>query len=348
MTRKITSLIYFAFLLVTLLTVSLVNILDVETVQASVNFDDGADLSKILTELGDTNATFVGLSRLPYNLDITLEQYQAKLYTYWIVSGTNDVVMIEPNTPDVFYQKKSSFSTNILDLNAQKFIAIASKGMALDEFDHMVVDKEQVNFFFRWTDKTRRLPVGGHPFVQVAYSIGGDFLTYVNTFHMVRDVAKQYTTEHEATLNFSEIYSNGGSKWGWLKTGSSYYTVNNDGYCYDAGWCSPKNIYWSYATKVSTQERIGRWYPNANSSSLAAVYVPANNATHPTARYYVRDYYGESYKVVNQSIWYDTWVIITNESKFNINRIKVGTGNWDATNPPKLAWDEVWIYDAPQ
>jgi hypothetical protein len=94
-------------------------------------------------------------------------------------------------------------------------------------------------------------------------------------------------------------------------------------------------------------ERIGRWNPNTTPTSLAAAYIPADNATHPTAKYYVRDYYGERTRTVNQSIWYDTWVSITNETMYNINRIKLGTGNWDGTNPPKLAWDEVWVYDAP-
>ncbi len=117
---------------------------------------------------------------------------------------------------------------------------------------------------------------------------------------------------------------------------------SNAGYCYIAGWCSPKNVYWKNL-KVSSPYVIGYWFPSSNSNVEASAFIPANHAT-ANAKYFV--YFSGTYDwwYIDQSIWFDTWVRITQEGAMpEITQIKLN--NKGGSTTPMVAWDEVWVYN---
>jgi len=281
----------------------------------------------------DEPVTYIDQDRSPYNPNAKLERYQAGKYIYAVDTATNQIVEITL-LDDRIYSTEPIYSKDELEKMAREFIYKIAGDTKLDNLSPQYGDKEGITFFFRWEDKSQKLEGGMAPFIQVGFSQGGDIVHYVNTLPFAKRTFVATT--------FNEIYANGGSFWQWL-TGS-YNTQNNAGYCYIAGWCSPKNFYYQN-TCWGCESAKGRWKPNPNSTVKASAFVPSTHATTLMACY--RSFYngGSSLyeRCINQSIYYNVWVSITATSLYNIRRIELPNLS-DASGTREVAWDEVWVY----
>lgn len=180
------------------------------------------------------------------------------------------------------------------------------------------------------------------PFIQVGYSITGEFLNLVNTLPFAKSIAETDSSTFVPYIGpFNEIYANGGSR--WSVTGPSVNTQNNAGYCflYPADWCTPTNFY--YKSGVSSYPTSGMWLPNSNSNVQASAFIPSTHATGAPLYYvYITGYNTQSWSI-NQNLYYNTWVKITQEGTVaNINEIKMM--NYVGSQY-EVAWDETWVYN---
>ena len=276
-------------------------------------------------------------SKMPYyDAKAEVEVYKSDRFQYTVDIGTGQIIEIAPLHQMRQYSLEPAYSRTELEEKAREFIAKVAK-VNLDALTPAFGDKEGKTFFFRWEASGQKLSSGMTPFIQVGFSRGGEFLNYVNTLPFVQKLPSAKSSI-QSSYGFSEIYANGGSYWD--QTGNMK-EVKNAGYCYFAGWCSPKNFL--YARGAYPANAIGRWYPNPNSNVKAAAFIPSTNAT-DYAKYdvYSTGYYNWWY--INQSIWYNTWVTITQEGPVpDIWLIKLTNQNANAV--PKTAWDEVWVYN---
>jgi hypothetical protein len=274
--------------------------------------------------------TYLDQDRTAYMPAATLERYQAGKYTYSLDIETNQIIEINL-IDDRSYSTEKKYAERELEKMAISFIEKVAPTIKLGNLIPTHGNKEGQTFFFRWEDPSRKLSGGIPAFVQVGFSSAGDLVHFVNTVPLL--------AYESSTKSFNQIYANGGGYWGW--SGSSYATHNNAGYCYIAGWCSPKNVYWSY-TQTGWANRTGYWYPNPNSLVRASAFIPSHNATNIQACYASRHSNGTHNRCINQNVYYNTWVLIVHQNLNNINRIALGNGVDVGTM--QNAWDEVWVY----
>lgn len=104
------------------------------------------------------------------------------------------------------------------------------------------------------------------------------------------------------------IYANGGGYYTRYGPSQYWWTVNNEGYCYDSGSCNPKNM--EYTWSGCSLSNYAKW-DNIDYTSWGVhdVYIPGTNATNTAAPYLLTYNGGSSYNFsINQSVYYDSWV----------------------------------------
>lgn len=204
-----------------------------------------------------------------------------------------------------------------------------------------------VYHFFRWEDRSRNLE-GMAPFIQVGFSSGGDLLSYTNTLSLTangRSSTQSLSRRGNAAplaLSGVYIYANGGGYYSWYGPTAYRYFAENQGYCYFAGWCSPKNMEWTTST-ISTAVNWARW-DNINTSGqngTLKVYTPCVHAGTTRARYQIV-YQSGSYTTrdVNQAPLCNTWTQIAYLRDIELVELTDATGE---TTTTEVGFDEIQI-----
>ena len=296
---------------------------------------------------------------LPYNPSAALERYQAGNFFYTVDIASSQVVDISPVDINVFPKHSSNsnalkgkYSEDKLQTLARDYIAKVAGEIDLDTLTSVVANKEGRVFFFRWEDSSTSLEDGTAPFVQVAISsLDGKVRHYVNTLPLTMTPSQAVLQKvglmpKEVKAAFNQVYANGGAYWSWLNNGGSTDTTSNAGYCHIAGWCSPKNFYWSwtdFTTSPQNEPYIrGRWTTNVTTESTRSyAFFPSTNAT-AYSRYTTTINNGASTvdKVIDQEIYFNVWVLLVG---YYPQITQVTLDNNDDIAGYKVAWDEVMI-----
>jgi len=238
---------------------------------------------------------------------------------------------------------------------ARDYVAKVSPDLLLDKLALGVHSKDDQVYFFRWEDIDSRTPDGTIPFVQIAFSRSGEFLNYENTLPLASPLVSNpfgqfLTIESVWAIGANEIYSNGGTRWGWEIQGA-IYIKNNAGYCYGQGsWCTPKNFYYAPSpsgnnTYEGTNHR-GKWTSTSymrNRNTRTSAYIPCTNATAYT--FYFNWYNGGASHTengVDQNSWCNTWVT-SSGTLYNIQPVVLANTSETCCNK-QIAWDEIWDY----
>ena len=244
---------------------------------------------------------------------------------------------------------KGTYSQIELENKARTFIGAADPNIDLDSLQPVFNNKEGRIYFFRWEDASQTLNDGTKPFVQVGFSsIDGTLRGYTNTLPLAMNQAQaalQRLGMIPATVkaSFNEVYANGSTNghWAWVQYGSYANTVPNDGYCYYAVWCSPKNYYWAYTEETIGKLVKGKWIPN-NSSQYTRMWawIPCNNAT--AFAYYkawVNNGGLTAQSIIDQEDYCNVWQLVIGANK---NYTQIQLWEWDIAGY-KVAWDEAWL-----
>ncbi len=284
---------------------------------------------------GVGDVIYLDRDRSPYDNRAQLERYKTSQFIYLIDIATNQIVEINL-VDELNINTNPNFSSGQLERKAREFISLVAENVDLEVLKPAFGDKGGEMFFFRWKDPLTMLDGGMPAFIQVGYSQSGDLVHFINTFPFISNKSEL------TAVTFNEYYANGGSYWQWLL--GSYNIQNNAGYCYIYGWCSPKNFYWQ-TTCFGCVSAKGRWSPNPNQTVKARAFVPSTHATTLQACY--KSFYNGgslSYsKCINQYIYYDAFVSITDTSLDDIRRIEL-SNQYDSSSTKEIAWDETWVY----
>lgn len=299
---------------------------------------------------------------LPYSPSAALERYQTNKFFYTVDIDSSQIVDISPVDITVFPLHslnsdalKGLYSQAELQERARTYIRTVAGDIDFDALKPAFSDKEGRIYFFKWEDPSRTLDDGTVPFIQVAFSsLDGGFRTYVNTLPMAMPRSQamlQKAGMFPAVVKavFTEYYANGSATyWSWLSNGGSADTHTNAGYCYIAGWCSPKNFYWSWtdATVNPPQNEPlinGKWTTNVTTESTRLyAFIPSTDAT-AYAKYTAKMNNGTPTtvtKVIDQEIYSDVWVFLLGYyPKFS----QVTLDNNDDIANYKVAWDETLL-----
>lgn len=326
-----------------------------------------ASAIEAIRAIDDTEVTYIEKTGSPYNRDATLEIYQTELFIYSVDINTNQIIewlLLD----DWTYGVEPIYSQDELEVMAREVIDKVG-GINLEELSPNFGSKMEETFFFRWEDPSGKLDGDMHPFVQVGFSRRGDFLNYINTFPLADQASKlsqglstdafapaalispvvspwlaRFLGINESGLltYFNQVYANGGSY--WQRVYGSMNTQSNAGYCYIAGWCSPKNFYYANTCYGSSSVK-GRWKPNTNPTVRPYAFIPSTHATTLMACY--RNYYngGSSMhgRCRNQSIYYNAWIYTSYSRLYNIKKIDL-SNEVDGGTTREIAWDETWLY----
>jgi len=246
-------------------------------------------------------ATYIETTTSPYNSEIPVEMYKSDTRTYLIDARDSSVVQIDiPAETAARLDYTPHYSVSELKEMAATFIEQAAGEVNLSALSPEHGNKNEEVYFFRWEDQSKRLESGLFPFIQVGISAGGDVGTYVNTLGLSGP-------EPEAG-SFTEFYANDGN---YYNSGGWAYTKTG-GYCYNAGWCSPK--YFRYREEQASWGYWGIWdNPNNSTWDHVYAYIPSTKATTHYAVYEVHFYYGVSYEAVPQYWYYDAFVQLTTD-----------------------------------
>lgn len=311
---------------------------------------------ELLRQVSGAEPSFIGLARSPFAPSVELEEYESGRYFYLVEvrSGQITKAWLKDQRD---YDTVARYSRAMLLEKARGLVGRFAQDLDLAGLIPSEYDKGPV-LFFRWEDPSERLPDGTVPFVQVALSVSGELLNFENTLPLTPDAgarASLVTAERllvappAMAIGANEIYANGGGQWGWEKV-SGYSTKNNAGYCYYAGWCSPKHFYYANSpsgnnTYWGTNHR-GKWRATSYMRyryTRTAAYIPCTNAT--AVVMYRKWYNGGASFVengVDQSIWCNTWVQMSS-TLYDIQRVVLPNTN-ERGYTQEIAWDEVWDY----
>jgi hypothetical protein len=320
-----------------------------------------ADAIAAVKSVEDTGVTYVEKTGTPYNKGATLEVYQTEELVYFVDIATNQIIK-RFILDDWAYSVEPIYSQDELETMAREFVAQIG-GVDLAELNPKFDNKLGETFFFRWEDLSRRLDGNIHPFVQVGLSRAGDFLNYVNTMPLVAQASNPIQDMDLGPLTpasiiyphlssflglnkigfatyFNEVYANGGNY--WHRVYGSMTTQSNAGYCYIAGWCSPKHFYYKN-TCYGCSSAKGRWEPNTNPTVRPYAFIPNTHATHLQACY--QNYYGSTMqeRCRNQAIFDNDWIFTSYNSLYNIKKIDLSNLS-DSIVTKEVAWDETWLW----
>jgi hypothetical protein len=313
-------------------------------------------IENLIKEIDGNQPIYLERFTLPYNPSAALERYQTGNFFYTVDIATSQIVDISPVGIHVFpkhnLNEKGVYSESELETLARTYIKKVAGEIDLDTLMFVLANKEGRVYFFRWEDSSGALEDGTAPFIQVSISsIDGQVRHYVNTLPIAITRSQTFFQEiglfpKEVSAAFTEVYANGGSFWGWLNNGGSADTTSNAGYCYIAGWCSPKNFYWSWTDATTSPQNEpyirGRWNTNVTTESTRSyAFIPSTNAT-AYARYTTTINNGASTvdKVIDQEIYYNVWVFLVG---YYSQVTRVALDNNDDIAGYKVAWDEVML-----
>ena len=277
--------------------------------------------------------TYMHTMTTPYDSRTRLELYTAKQMEVLLDPRTNTIVRIgsaanaTPSNPSQSAQP-TTYSTQQLEARArtvvgrystasldklranhqQKPIVTQTGGLASKQ-----PTKQQlttVNFsFFRWEDRNRALDVKGTPpFIQVGFSPDGTLLNYVNTLGLLGADPNTVTT----SLAGVYVYANGGNYYTRYGPSQWWSTAWNQGFCYLAGWCNPKNMEYTWSKRTLPADNYARWKPiyTKQDGNLFA-FVPCIHAGTRAAKYNIT-YASGSYQGIerNQAPVCNDWLFI--------------------------------------
>ncbi len=139
-----------------------------------------------------------------------------------------------------------------------------------------------------------------------------------------------------------EVYSDGGSY--WSQSGSSWGYKSDAGYCYIAGWCTPKYFHYAY-NRNDVANTFGTW-DNIDYSSTygrVSVFVPAPDSYSQGVGNYSISYAGGAVAScqINQAGLANAWVAC-NSSLLGVRN--VGLTNYSPYGNPgtkRIAFDEI-------
>ena len=293
----------------------------------------------------------------PYNPSAALERYQTDKYLYIVdiassrivdVSKTIDMNVSSSHKPSDD-KLKGTYSESELENRARAFISTVDAVTDLNALQPAFNNKEGRIYFFRWEDPSMTLNDDTKPFVQVAFSsIDGSFVGYVNTLPLAMNQSQAALQKFGmmpavVRASFNEVYANGSTNgyWAWVQNGSYANTKANDGYCYFAGWCSPKNFYWAYTEETIGKLVKGKWIPtNSSQYTRMWAWIPCNNATaYSFYKAWINNGGLTSQNVIDQEAYCSSWVLIIGASR-NYTQIQLWEN--DIANY-KVAWDEAWL-----
>lgn len=121
-------------------------------------------------------------SKSSYNWNIPVEVYRVGDDQYEIDARNNEIIQFGPGpfqeSKPMVIDTTPRYDSKALERMAREFIANKAH-VNLSDFTPNHGNKEGINYFFRWEDRTRK--VGDmYPFIQVGFSVGGSFLSYTN------------------------------------------------------------------------------------------------------------------------------------------------------------------------
>ena len=244
------------------------------------------------------------------------------------------------------YQIDATYTEDqLLGMAETMIVEFLGDKVKLDELSFSI-GKKIGTFFFRWEDANQQLDYGDLPFIQVGLSQNGDFLNYYNTLPFGQSkITGTGAKVHADILRigpFNEIYANGGAYW----TGGGGSTSATGGWYNTHSGCSGTFCSLFYYAPQSTGGSgliNGYWWPNYNTRTKAAAFIPRNNATAVVTYYiYVND--GSSLtRSVDQNAFIDAWASITpSRVEDGINGVRL---NNYGTASKLVAWDEMWVYN---
>lgn len=249
-------------------------------------------------------ATHIEKSRKPYyGHNAIVDTYELDGIYYSVDAVNGDVAEIMPDVID--YEITATYTEDQLRGMAESIVVqFLGEKVNLSEMTSSLGQKIGT-YFFRWEDNAKKLDDGSIAFVQVGLSRNGDFLNLINTLPFGHGVPKVHPMIKEMPNiigPFNQIYANGGAY--WSQSGSMTSVTGGYFYLYPASYCTAPYCYKFF---YSSGNAAGGWYPNSNTNTKAAVFIPGTHAIGGVT-YVVKD--SRSYVVSNyyvlQNAWYDT------------------------------------------
>lgn len=300
---------------------------------------------------------YVSRSGFPYNPSVAAEKYQTGKYFYTVDIATEQILEIMPIDSTRFRPEANDAKTGYTQVELEEIARTLIKTVAGDvkfqALQPVFTDKSDRYFFFRWEDPASTLPDGMVPFIQVGLSArGGELLNYVNTLPSINTQTQVFLDQlalfpFSVLASFNETYANGRGYFFWQNGSGSETPVSNAGYCYIAGWCSPKNFVWGYtdATTTPQNEPYMKAYWDVNPGASQYIYlkafIPGTNAT-AYSRYTATYNNGSNSEsvTIDQEIFSDVWASVLGPH-FNYGVVRLD--NNDDIAGYKVAWDEVLL-----
>ena len=152
----------------------------------------GAAVANIrsFTRSPNLGVEYKSTSKSSYNSNVIAEFYMVGKDYYEIDTRTNQIVQFGPaplprGEQPKQYDTTPRYSPQQLEVMARTLIAERA-GVDVSGLTPNHGNKGDVNFFFRWEDRTKHLEDGMYPFIQAGFTRGGDFLSYTNSLGMGR------------------------------------------------------------------------------------------------------------------------------------------------------------------
>ncbi|MCB9813762.1 MAG: hypothetical protein H6772_05185 [Pseudomonadales bacterium] len=140
------------------------------------------------------------------------------------------------------------------------------------------------------------------------------------------------------------IYANNGSYYDEYGPGAYWYQVNNEGYCYDSGSCSP--TYMKYTWSGCSLSNYARWRNDAGSVNWAThdTYIPGTNATNGAAPYTLTYNTASQYHFsINQNAYYDSWVRTDPSDPWWYGIVNIWLDDNPCNGTSKIGFDEMKV-----
>ena len=318
--------------------------------------------------VSDADVRYERAGKSSYNANVPIELYLVGQDQFEINIQTNEIIQTGPGpraegVAPKARRNEALYSKATLEAKARALVATQTK-VSLDALTANHTEKTitaaasnkpdthaetagtlVVYYFFRWEDRTRTIE-GLPAFVQVGFSGAGDLLSYTNTLGLgsgrssAAVVAPRRDTQAPLALTGPYYYANGGGYYSWGGPTASRYFAGNQGYCYFAGWCNPKNMEWTTST-YSIVVNSATW-DNINTSGqdgTLKVYIPCVHAGTRRARYEIT-YQGYTTRDVDQSPYCNTWVQIAYLRDIQFVRL---TDLTEESTSTEIGFDEIQI-----
>lgn len=156
-----------------------------------------------------------------------------------------------------------------------------------------------------------------------------------------------FSTGAQAAHAAVSIYAQDGAYYTAYGPSQYWYSVSNEGYCYDSGTCSPTTMKYTWSG-CGDPVNYAVWYNGAGPSGWAThdAYIPGTNATNPGAPYLLGYNSGSQYHfTINQNSYYDAWVRTDPSDPwwYNIGNVWLDDNPCNGTS--KIGFDEQKVAD---